>query len=366
MNISLAFLRIFFMVLCIFFMTVFMITVVEGSKILNAFFGIGLGLLFSLLLYGFDTLFRRFNLRSFNIAVIGLFFGYLMGQALVLIFDAILKIGAASLTEGPQVNEFIKIALFLFGLYLGAIMTMRASDEMYISIPFVKLTPLTHRKKDLVVDISVLADARILDMAATGLLDSQLVIPRFLMKELYAQVEISDEMTKAKARRALDVIKKLETIPSLDLRLNDTDFPEVRDMTSKLLRLARLLDANILTADISRIQMSALEGVRVINIHALSNALKPLTQTGEFIKIKIQRYGKEPRQGVGYLEDGTMVVVNGGGDFIGEVIDTQVLSVKHTSSGRMIFCNALEEGEHNDHHRNYHDDEDEEDEEDEE
>jgi uncharacterized protein YacL len=99
----------------------------------------------------------------------------------------------------------------------------------------------------------------------------------------------------------------------------------------------------LITADISRIQMASIEGIRVINIHTLSNALKPLMQAGEFIKIKVQRYGKEPRQGVGYLEDGTMVVVNGGGNYIGETIDAKVLSVKHTTSGRMIFCNAIDE-----------------------
>jgi uncharacterized protein YacL len=228
-------------------------------------------------------------------------------------------------------------------------MTLRASDEFYVSIPFVKFTPTTHKKKDLIVDASVLSDARIIDLAASGIVDHHLVLPRFLLKELYAQAESSDESARAKAKRSLDVAKKLEGISELDLRHNDTDFPEVKDPMSKMLRLARLLDANILTADLSRVQMGVVEGVRVINIHSLSNALKPLMQAGEHIKIKIQRYGKEPRQGVGYLEDGTMVVVNGGGEFIGEVIDAQVLSVKHTSSGRMIFCNAKDEdgGYHN-------------------
>jgi len=138
----------------------------------------------------------------------------------------------------------------------------------------------------------------------------------------------------------------------------------VKDTMSKMVRLARLIDANIMTADISRVQMSSVEGVRIINLHTLSNALKPLMQAGENIKIKIQRYGKEPRQGVGYLEDGTMVVVNGGGQFIGETIDAQVLSVKHTSSGRMIFCNALDdeggyeepEQRHTRYNNTYHDD----------
>ena len=102
--------------------------------------------------------------------------------------------------------------------------------------------------------------------------------------------------------------------------------------------------------------MASIEGIRIINIHSLSNALKPLMQAGEFIKIKMQRYGKEPRQGVGYLDDGTMVVVNGGGNYIGETIDAKVLSVKHTTSGRMIFCNAIDEENFDDDE--YEDDED--------
>jgi len=151
-------------------------------------------------------------------------------------------------------------------------------------------------------------------------------------------------MTKAKARRSLDLIKKLEGLPSLDLRYVDTDFPEIKEPMTKLIRLARFMDTHIITSDINRIQQASIEGVRIINIHMLSNALKPITQAGESITIKIQRYGKEARQGVGYLEDGTMVVVNGGAEFIGETVKAYVLSVKHTSSGRMIFCNAAEEG----------------------
>jgi uncharacterized protein YacL len=269
-----------------------------------------------------------------------------MGEALVLILSAILDISSASIHLDVRVLEVIKIALFLFGTYLGTIMTLRSSDELYVSIPFVKFTPIAQKKKDLIIDSSVLADARIIDLAASGLIDHHLILPRFLLKELYAQMEASDEMVRNKAKRALEVVKKLEQLPGLEMRFNDTDFPDVSDPMSKLLRLARLLDGNILTADISRVQISAIEGIRIINIHGLSNSLKPLMQAGEKIKIKIQRYGKEPRQGVGYLEDGTMVVVNGGGAFIGDTIDALVLSVKHTTSGRMIFCNALdEEGE---------------------
>lgn len=347
MNLALAFTRTLFMVLSIFFMTVYTISGPGGYTIGNLVIGLGLGLTFGLVLIGFDILFRRFNLRAFNIAIIGLFVGYLMGQALVLVLSAILDISAASIHLQPQVLEVLQISLFLFGVYLGTLMTLRASDELSISVPFVRFTQTAHKKKDLLIDPSVLADARILDLAGSGIVDDHLVLPRFLIKELYIQAETQDEVSRSKAKRALEVIKKLEQVPTLDMRYSDSDFPEIKDPMNKLIRLARLLDANIVTADISRLQMGAIEGVRIINIHALSNALKPLTQTGEKIKIKIQRHGKEPRQGVGYLEDGTMVVVNGGGEYIGETIEATVLSVKHTTSGRMIFCNAQdEEGEY--------------------
>lgn len=335
--------RVLFTILSVFFMTTFMVSSPAVGTVGNAILGAVVGLIFALVLISFDLVFKRFNLRSFNIAIVGIFIGYLMGEALVLVFNAVLDISRISIILQPQTLEMIKISLFLFGTYLGTIMTLRASDELYVSIPFVKFSPTSQRRKDLILDASVLADARILDIAATGLLDHQLVIPRFIIRELYATAELGDEFAKFKARRSLDVIKKLENALGLEMRFNDTDFPDVKDPHNKLLRLARLLDANLLTADINRVQISLIEGVRVINIHTLSNALKPLMQAGELIKIKVQRYGKEPRQGIGYLDDGTMVVVNGGGNYIGEMIDAKVLSVKHTTSGRMIFCNAMDE-----------------------
>lgn len=343
MNLALAFTRTLFFILSIIFMTTYMISGPDGYTGMNLAIGLGLGAILGLLLIGFDLLFKRFNLRAFNVAIIGLFVGYLMGQALNLVLSAVLDISSASIHIQPTILEVVKIALFLFGIYLGTLMTLRASDELSISIPFIRFTPTAHKKKDLIIDSSVLSDARILDLAGSGFVDNHLVLPRFLVKELYIQSETQDESTRNKAKRSLEIIKKLEDLPELDLRYSDTDFPDIKDPMNKMIRLARLLDANILTADISRIQMAAIEGVRVINIHSLSNALKPLMQAGEHIKIKIQRYGKEPRQGVGYLEDGTMVVVNGGGQYIGEIIDAKVLSVKHTTSGRMIFCNAQDE-----------------------
>ncbi|HEY4831594.1 MAG TPA: TRAM domain-containing protein, partial [Waddliaceae bacterium] len=239
---------------------------------------------------------------------------------------------------------FCKGIIFLATLYFSLTRTERASEEIYVSIPFIKFKPNIQKKQDILLDHSILADSRLIDLAASGLLDNQILIPRFILKEIYELVESSQEVNKNRARRPLEVIKKLESLPSLEIRYVDTDFPEIHDSYAKIIRLARVLDASILTADMSQIDQSSAEGVRVINIHSIAKGLKPLTHNGEYINIKVQRYGKEARQGVGYLDDGTMVVINGGAEYIGESIKAQVLSVKHTSSGRMIFCNATEEG----------------------
>ena len=168
MSISIAFMRSLFVVLSVFFMTTYMLSSPTGTSHVNALLGIIMGLIFGFLLIGFDIAFKRFNLRSFNIAILGIFFGYLMGLALVLVFDAVLEISRISIVLQPQTLEIIKIALFLFGTYLGTIMTLRASDELYVSIPFVKFSPTTEKKKDLIIDSSVLADARIIDVSTTG------------------------------------------------------------------------------------------------------------------------------------------------------------------------------------------------------
>jgi uncharacterized protein YacL len=339
MSISLSLVQVLFSAVCILFSVTFTTHYFEGgTHWINVAVGLLGGCILGGILIGFDSVFKRFNLRSFNTSLLGLFFGYLMAQAILFSLDGILGWETQTVDFMP-----LRFLVYLICAYVGTTLTMQASEEIRFSIPFVEFKQMSHKKKDILVDLSILSDPRIIDLASSGLLDHHLIMPRFAVKELYAQAEMSDEMTKAKARRSLDLIKKLENLPSLDLRYVDTDFPEIKDPMMKLIRLARFMDTHIITSDINRIQQASIEGVRIINIHMLSNALKPITQAGESINIKIQRYGKEARQGVGYLEDGTMVVVNGGAEFIGETIKSYVLSVKHTSSGRMIFCNAAEE-----------------------
>jgi len=337
---SITFIRILFLALCVLLSTSFTLTEASQTSPLITLIGSLTGLAIGSIIVGFEVFFKKLDLRILNVAAIGLFFGYLLGEAVLLVAQSIIDLNIAHVS--PPILAMIRSGVFLITCYLGMAMTARASGELYISIPFIKFKAMSQRKKDLIVDSSALSDLRIIDLAATGLVNQQLIIPNFLVLELQEQAENSDENVRTRARRGLDTIKRLELLPELDLRFSEINHTELKDASVKISSLARSLEANILTADSTRSTQTNVDGVRYININALSSSLKPISQTGEMLNIKIQRYGKEPRQGVGYLDDGTMVVVNGGAEFIGETIRGQVLSVKNTSSGRMIFCNTLE------------------------
>lgn len=280
-------------------------------------------------------------LYTFNRTALGILFGSLMAGALNHTVSLVAEFGLFA--PHSAFLSLTQVLILLTSLYAGIALTAQAAQQIALSIPFIHFTTQTEKKKALVLDLSILNDNRLLDLATSGLLDHELILPQFILAELQAALEGVDEHARIRARRSLDNLKKLEALPTLGLITVKTDFPEIRDVTTKCIRLARSMDAYILTAEMGRVQQSEIDGIRVINIHTLANLLKPLTPTGEHLSIKIQRYGKEARQGVAYLEDGTMVVVNGAADFIGETIRARVLSVKHTSSGRMIFCNVLDE-----------------------
>lgn len=313
-----------------------------GHVVLDLLLGSVAGMLLTVLLLSLERLLRgKATLRTLNIIVLGLFIGAITATAVEMLVQGALQ--ASSLTVGPAVTLWLQAILYLTTTFLALILTAQSADELHLTIPFVHFKPTAPKKRDLLFDASVLQDPRLIDLAASGLLDEETIIPRFILNELQEQSSGDDEALRNRARSCLEVIGKLESLPYLNLRYSDADFPDIKDSVMRLTRLARHLDANILTADINRVQQSTIEGVRVINIHTLSNALKPLMQKGEVMSIKIQRPGKDPQQGIGYLDDGTMVVINGGANYMSKTIQAQVLGVKHTSSGRMIFCNALEE-----------------------
>jgi uncharacterized protein YacL len=338
MSVSLLFIRLFFIFISMFFMTTYNASALGEWSLANIIKGVIFGGGIGGLLISLDVLFRKFRLRSLNVLVVGLFCGYLLGQGVISIFNSILSFTATAISY--DLIGAIHTMTMLVCTYFGIIVTWRSSEEFNISIPFVKLQPLQKKNRTFIVTPSLLCDSRTIDLATSGFLDNCLIIPRFVIQELQTFADSSDEQTTKKGHHGLGIWKKLESQASLNFTYDDTFIPEAKTCEQKLSKLSKLLSANILTSEMADAQFNSSDDYKVINIQSLANAFKPLLKSNESLSIKIQRYGKEPRQGVGYLDDGTMVVINGGGEYIGQVIDVQVLSVKHTSSGRIIFCNV--------------------------
>lgn len=270
----------------------------------------------------------------------------MLGSALGLIFVGLWARVLTPLTPwiAPNLLPVFALAKLLLSMYAagyGALIAFKSGEKLQATIPFVRLKTQEPVFRSILLDSSSLQDPRIYDIASTGIFDKRLAIPRFIADEANTSVPLEEGHVKSKPRKVGEVIRKLEELTHLDLRMIDDDGTHNKDPLQRLLHLAEKTGADILTSERYRLQPATAEAVRIINIHTLASALRPLMQAGETLTIKVQRYGKEIKQGVGYLEDGTMVVINGGGDYLGETIKAQVLSIKHTSSGRMIFCNAL-------------------------
>jgi len=307
--------------------------------------GLTIAIVLALLLFTYEMLLKKYSLRQFNTAFLGIIFGYFVGRILGAIFQEGLSLSSQASYLPTHIADAMRLCLFLTGLYLGTSITFRAAEQWHLMIPFVKFTPVSSEEKGrkLLVDPSVLSDPRLIDLAITGIFDHQLLIPQFIIEDLESQLNSPEEAMKMRAQRSLEQIRKLESLPHLQIRYWDgKEIDKKQRGHETLLELARQIGANVLIADSTKPHPFSPNGIRYLNLCALSTAMRPV-HSGEYLKIKIQRYGKEPRQGIGYLEDGAMVVVNGGGDYIGEIIETRVLSTKHTSSGRIIFCNAIDD-----------------------
>lgn len=304
--------------------------------------GLVLGLVAFGTMYGMEYLLKKFSLRTLNTALIGLLVGSLIGFVIASSLRMILSLVDAS---SATIN-LVTLYSFLASVYIGIMRISTAQDSWWLTIPFVRLAPATQTKKrELLLDLTAIEDPRLLELARSGLLDHQLVVPTFLVKELQKSLESLDENSRMRARRCQEHLKRLETLPNLDLEIKEFHFTDTDELMAKLARAAKLTQAHILSSSEPSTLKSDEEMPNIISLDTIATALKPGAQRGEILSIKIQRLGKEPKQGVGYLEDGTMVVVNGGGEFLSETIRTQVLSQKYSSSGKIIFCNALGQNE---------------------
>ncbi len=207
------------------------------------------------------------------------------------------------------------------------------------------------RRRYRVLDTSVIIDGRIADICETGFMDGTIVIAQFVLKELQMVADSSDSAKRNRGRRGLDVLQRIQKMSGLDVQVSDVDFPEVREVDLKLIELAKTLDGKIVTNDFNLNKVAQLRGVSVLNINELANSLKPVVLPGEQMKVFILKEGKEHSQGVAYLDDGTMVVVDNARKMIGKTIDVVVTSVLQTTAGKMIFGRFMEHSAMAAHHQ---------------
>lgn len=302
----------------------------------------GAGALIALCIIVFELRIRRATLKTLIGAAVGSILGIL---GAFLIGSLISRQEAIE----PEDKTFLTLALTFFMAYVGLMVGAAKGDYLDLSALGGIFSDKVARRDMKILDTSVIIDGRIADVAETGFLTGSLIIPQFILRELQQVADSPDSSKRQRGRRGLDMLNRLQNNSSLDIQIVETDFPSVREVDLKLIELGKQLDAVIVTNDFNLNKVSQLRGVSVLNINELANALKPVVLPGEAMRVFILKEGKEYNQGVAYLDDGTMVVVDNARRLIGKNADIAVTSVLQTTAGKMIFGRLWEEAENGQH-----------------
>lgn len=244
----------------------------------------------------------------------------------------------------PFVGPVLSAMLYIFMAYLGiSIATKKIEELINLQSLFKKNSSKEKSKKDSkvcpkILDTSVIIDGRIADICKTGFVEGPLIIPEFVLEELRHIADSSDSLKRNRGRRGLDILNKIQKELDIEVKIYEKDFEEISEVDTKLLKLAQLIDGKVLTNDYNLNKVAEFQGVAVLNINELANAVKPVVLPGEEMLVQVIKDGKESGQGLAYLDDGTMIVVDCGKKFIGKNIDVLVTSVLQTAAGRMIFA----------------------------
>ena len=312
----------------------------------DAWISAGAGGLIAVCIIVFELRIRRATLKTLIGAAVGSILGILGAYLIGSLISRQESIDAENKT-------FLTLALTFFMAYVGLMVGAAKGDYLDLSALGGIFSDKVARRDMKILDTSVIIDGRIADVAETGFLTGSLIIPQFILRELQQVADSPDSSKRQRGRRGLDMLNRLQNNSSLDIQIVETDFPSVREVDLKLIELGKQLDAVIVTNDFNLNKVSQLRGVSVLNINELANALKPVVLPGEAMRVFILKEGKEYNQGVAYLDDGTMVVVDNARRLIGKNADIAVTSVLQTTAGKMIFGRLWEEAEngHNDIHR---------------
>jgi uncharacterized protein YacL len=302
----------------------------DQYRALATFAGFSLGLLMVLV----DIMLRGFSLRGLSAVTFGLGVGLLVAYLLSV---------SPLLEEGDQqIIYLVRLGLFLVCSYLATVIALRGKDEFNLVIPYVRFVPHEVDVPLVVVDSSALIDGRIVRVCEAGFLSAALVIPRFVLQEIQSIADSDDPQKQARGRRGLEVLNQLRQIKRLDLRLHESD-AKTGELEAKLVFLAQSMKARLLTNDYNLAKMAEFQGVQWLNLHALSKALRPQLVLGETLEIELVKAGKEDGQAVGYLEDGSMVVVAEGRPHIGQTVHVEITSIVPSSAGKLIFARVQSE-----------------------
>jgi uncharacterized protein YacL len=305
-----------------------------AAKIASA----GVAALTALAIIFFEIRIRRASLKTLIGAAVGSILGiigaYLIGSLIS---------RQESMAVAPETKTFLTLSLTFFMAYVGLMVGAAKGDYLDLSALGGIFSDKTTRRDYKILDTSVIIDGRIADVAETGFLGGTIVIPQFILRELQQVADSPDSSKRQRGRRGLDMLNRLQNNSALDIQIVETDFPAVREVDLKLIELGKQLDAVIVTNDFNLNKVAQLRGVQVLNINELANALKPVVLPGEAMRVFILKEGKEYNQGVAYLDDGTMVVVDNARKLIGRNADIAVTSVLQTTAGKMIFGRLWEE-----------------------
>ena len=290
----------------------------------------GVGALIGLAIVLFEWKLRLVSLKR----LIGAAIGSVLGIVGAYLFALVIR----NSLPNNQTQSFLQILVMLLMAYVGLIVGANKGDLLNLAALGGLFGGEKQNKKSYkILDTSVIIDGRIADIAETGFLDGIVVAPQFVLRELQLVADSADSLKRNRGRRGLDILQRLQKVASVQIQIVEDDFPSVREVDLKLIELAKLYEGKIITNDFNLNKVAQLQGVEVLNINELANALKPIVLPGESMKVFILKEGKEYNQGVAYLDDGTMVVVDNARKMIGKTIDISVTSVLQTTAGKMIF-----------------------------
>ena len=293
----------------------------------------GLGFLGGVILVGFETFTRRASLKGLSSAV----FGIILGLIIAWVFGTTLDQFHFPENFPVAIIHNIKLVVTFIFVYLGLTLGVKGKDEFSLVIPYVKFKRQSQREEAVIVDTSSIIDGRILDIVKTGFIEAKFVVPRFVLNELQALADSTDHMKRQKGKRGIEILHSLKKESNIEVEISDQSVDSVKSVDEKIIKLAQTVDAEVLTTDYNLNRIAQLQGVKVLNINDLANALKPTFVAGQRFSLKLIKEGKEHNQAVGYLEDGTMVVVENSRRLVGKTMNVEVTSVLQSSSGRIVF-----------------------------